>query len=286
MLAGFLLALREGVEAVLIVSMVLGMLKKLGRSDRAWLVWVGVGAATAISLSIAMGLSIIGAEFEGATEQIFEALTMLFAAAVLTWMIFWMQKQGRQIQGGLETEVKAALSSGQKLALFSVAFLAVLREGVELALFLTAVNFSSAAVGGESPILGWLGGILGLIAAITIWWLMYESALKLNLRRFFQFTSIVLIFFAAGLVGHALGEFNELGWIPPVIEHVYDLNHLVPETTLFGQFLKALFGYNANPALTEMLAYIAYFGIVLGLLRFFSRKPMGHTVAAKPERAP
>jgi high-affinity iron transporter len=279
MFAGFLLALREGIEAVLIVSIVLGMLKKMGRSDRAWLVWFGVGSAAAISVIAAILLNVIGAEFEGAAEQAFEAFTMLFAAAVLTWMIFWMQKQGRQIQQGLEADVRAALSGGQTAALFSVAFLAVLREGIELALFLTAVNFSSPAVGREAPILGWLGGVFGLIAAIVIGWLMYESAIKLNLRRFFQFTSIVLIFFAAGLVGHAVGELNELGWIPPMIEHVYDLNHLVPETTLFGQFLKALFGYNANPSLTEMLAYVGYFVVVLGLVRYFNRKPVEKSAA-------
>jgi len=174
--------------------------------------------------------------------------------------------------------VREALTGGQTVALFSVAFFAVLREGIELALFLTAVNFSSPTVG-EAPILGWLGGVLGLIAAIVIGWLMYESAIKLNLRRFFQFTSIVLIFFAAGLVGHAVGEFNELGWIPPAIEQVYTLNHVVPETTLFGQFLRALFGYNANPSLTEMLAYIGYFVVVLGLMRFFKRKPAATATA-------
>ena len=273
MLAGFLLALREGIEAALIISIVLGMLRKMNRSDRAPVVWMGVAGAALLSLAAAILLNVIGAEFEGPAEQVFEAFTMLFAVAVLTWMIFWMQKQGRQVQKGLEAEVREALSGGQTVALFSVAFLAVLREGIELALFLTAVNFSTPMVAGEPPILGWLGGVLGLIAAIVIGWLMYESALKLNLRRFFQLTSIVLIFFAAGLVGHAVGELNELGWLPPVIEHVYDLNHLIPETTLFGQFLKALFGYNASPSLTEMLAYIAYFLAVFGLVRYFDRKP-------------
>ena len=217
MLAGFLLALREGIEAALIISIVLGMLKKMNRYDRAPAVWLGVTGAALLSVAAAIILSIVGAEFEGAAEQAFEGFTMLFAAAVLTWMIFWMQKQGRQIQKGLEADVREALSGGQTVALFSVAFFAVLREGVELALFLTAVNFTAPAVGGEAPILGWLGGVLGLIAAVIIGWLLYESAIKLNLRRFFQFTSIVLILFAAGLVGHAVHEFNELGWIPAVV---------------------------------------------------------------------
>jgi high-affinity iron transporter len=279
MLAGFLLALREGIEAALIISIVLGMLKKMNRQDRAPVVWLGVAGAALLSVATAIALGVAGAELKGAAEQAFEGFTMLLAAAVLTWMIFWMQKQGRQIQKGLEADVREALTGGQTVALFSVAFFAVLREGIELALFLTAVNFSSPTVG-EAPILGWLGGVLGLIAAIVIGWLLYESAIKLNLRRFFQFTSIVLIFFAAGLVGHAVGEFNELGWIPPAIEQVYTLNHVVPETTLFGQFLRALFGYNANPSLTEMLAYIGYFVVVLGLMRFFNRKPV---VTAKAE---
>jgi high-affinity iron transporter len=272
--------LREGIEAALIISIVLGMLKKMQRSDRARVVWLGVAGAALISAGVAIVLNVIGAEFEGAAEQAFEGFTMLFAAAVLTWMIFWMQKQGRQIQKGLEADVREALSGGQTIALFSVAFFAVLREGIELALFLTAVNFSAPLVGSDAPILGWLGGILGLMAAAIIGWLMYESAIKLNLRRFFQYTSIVLILFAAGLVGYAVHEFNELGWIPSVVEHVYDLNHLVPETTLFGQFLKALFGYNANPSLTEMLAYIGYFLVVFGLLRYFNRKSTADARAA------
>jgi high-affinity iron transporter len=280
MLAGFLLALREGIEAALIISIVLGMLKKMNRYDRAPLVWLGVAGAALLSVAGAILLNVIGAEFVGAAEQVFEGLTMLFAAAVLTWMIFWMQKQGRQIQKGLEADVRKALSGGQTVALFSVAFFAVLREGIELALFLTAVNFSSPTVGGEAAILGWLGGVLGLIAAAIIGWLLYESAIKLNLRRFFQFTSVVLILFAAGLVGHAVHEFNELGWIPSVVEHVYDINPIVSETTTAGEFLKALFGYNANPSLTEMLAYIGYFVVVFGLLWYFNRKPAEQPAAA------
>jgi len=279
MLAGFLLALREGIEAALIISLVLGMLKKMNRSDRAWLVWLGVGLAAATSVAVAIGLNLIGAEFDGPGEQAFEAFTMLFAAAVLTWMIFWMQKQGRRTQLGLEADVRQALSGGQKAALFSVAYLAVLREGVELALFLTAVNFSTALVAGEAPIMGWLGGVLGLIAAMIIGWLMYESAIKMNLRRFFQFTSIILVFFAAGLVGHAVHELNELGWIPPVIEHVYDLAPLLPESSTVGEFMKALFGYTASPSLTEMLAYVGYFVVVLGLLRYLDRKPAQQAAA-------
>jgi high-affinity iron transporter len=280
MLAGFLLALREGIEAALVVGIVLGVLKRMNRMDRARRVWLGVILASVISLIVALILNLLNAEFEGPSEQAFEGLTMLAAAGVLTWMIFWMQKQGRSIQTGLESNVKSALSRGQDWALFSIAFFAVVREGVELALFLTAVNFSEPVAGVEAPILGWLGGLLGLIAAIIIGWLMFDTSLKLNLRRFFQLTSIVLIVFAAGLVGHAIHEFNELGWIPAVVDQLYNFNMVIPESTVFGQFLKALFGYNANPSLTESIGYVGYFIVTYLAARRIDRRPVPATTSA------
>jgi high-affinity iron transporter len=274
MLAGFLLALREGIEAALVVGIVLGVLKKTNHMDRAPKVWLGAGLATVISLIAAIGLNVLGAEFEGPGEQAFEGITLLLAASVLTWMIFWMQRQGRQVQIGLEADVKGALSRGHDWALFSIAFFAVVREGIELALFLTAVNFSAPAAGVEAPILGWLGGLLGLIATAVIGWLMFDTTVKLNLRRFFQLTSMVLIVFAAGLIGHAIGEFNELGWFPSIVNPLYDFSHVLPESALVGQFLRALFGYSASPSLTETIGYVAYFVVVFGLMRWFRRRPM------------
>jgi len=280
MLAGFLLALREGIEAALVVGIVLGVLKKTNHMDRAPKVWLGAGLAAAISLVAAILLNLIGAEFEGSGEQAFEGITMLLAASVLTWMIFWMQKQGRQIQLGLEADVKGALSRGRDWALFSIAFFAVAREGVELALFLTAVNFSAPAAGIEAPILGWLGGLLGLIAAAIVGWLMFDTTAKLNLRRFFQLTSIVLIVFAAGLIGHAIGEFNELGWLPSIVNPLYDFSHVLPESAVVGQFLRALFGYAASPSLTETIGYVAYFVVVFGLIRWVSRRPLARATTS------
>lgn len=273
MLPSFLLALREGIEAALIVGIVLGVLKKMNRLDRAVRVWLGVGAAAVVSALGALALSLAGAEFEGAAEQVFEGLTMLAAAGVLTWMIFWMQKQGRQIQAGLEADVRTALTRGQDWALFSLAFFAVVREGLELVLFLTATNFTTPAEGVSAPILGWLGGVLGLVAAVIVGWLLFDTTAKLNLRRFFQLTSVLLIIFAAGLFAHAIHEFNELGWIPPVVEHVYDINPIIPETTLLGQFMKALFGYNGNPSLSETVSYLGYFVVIYFLRRWFDRRP-------------
>ena len=275
MLAGFLLALREGIEAALIIGIVLGMLRKMNRMDRAGMVWLGVGVASVLSIGVAIALNVLGAEFEGPAEQAFEGLMMLFAAAVLTWMIFWMQKQGRETQRSLEADVRNALAPGARWALFLVAFLAVAREGIELALFLTAVNFAEPGLtaGAEAPILGWLGGLLGLSAAIIIGWLTFESALKLNMRRFFQFTSIVLVVFAAGLVGHAIGELNELGWVPALVAPLYDVNGFISEASVVGKFMKALFGYIASPSLSQTIGYVGYFAVVLGVMRVLAARP-------------
>ncbi len=260
MIASFLLALREGLEAALIVGLTIGVLTKMKRREQTPAVWAGVGAATAVSLIVALALNWAGAAFEGRAEEIFEGITMFLASAVLTWMIFWMARQGRQVQAGLQADVKIALARGGRWGLFAIAFFAVVREGIETALFLTAAAMTSSA----QQVL--IGGLAGLAAAAVLGWVLFATAVRLNVRRFFQVTSILLILFAAGLMAHGIHEFNEAGLIPSVIEHVWDMNHILDENSAVGVTLKALFGYNGNPSLTEILGYIGYFAaIFLGL---------------------
>ncbi|MGB2774191.1 MAG: FTR1 family protein [Anaerolineae bacterium] len=266
MLPAFLLALREGLEAALIVGIVLGALRKLGHSRQQGSVWQGVVAAVAVSLVAALLLYAVGLELEGAAEQIFEGVTMLLAAGILTWMIFWMQTQGRRINRELETGVRQAVSGmgGNKghWALFSVAFIAVLREGIETALFLTATTFTA---GGQATL---LGALLGLSAAAALGYILFATTRQLNVKRFFQVTSVLLILFAAGLVAHSIHEFNEVGWIPAVVEHLWDTNGLLDENSGLGLILKALFGYNGNPSLTEVLGYVVYWAaLIFGVRR-------------------
>ena len=261
MLPSFLLALREGLEAALIIGIVLGALRKMGRADMAPAVWRGAASAAVVSLVAAVTLTAFGLSLEGAAEQIFEGVAMLLAAGVLTWMIFWMHKQARHIKDNLERDVRRATLSSGRGALFGLAFLAVVREGIELALFLTAAAFTS---GTQNTI---AGSLLGLAAAALLGWSLFVSTMRLDLRQFFQVTGAVLLLFAAGLVGHGVHEFNEVGWIPAVIDHVWDLNPVLDETSTVGIMLKALLGYNGNPALTEVVAYLAYVGTVLLTLR-------------------
>jgi len=266
MLPSFLLSLREGLEAALIIGILLGALRKVNRPDLKSAVWAGTAAALLVSLAAGGALAALGFSLEGQVEYVFEGITMLLAAALLTWMIFWMNRQGRFLRAEMEGKVRqAAASAASRGALFGLAFLAVVREGIELALFLTAAAF--ALQGGAI----WVGAVLGLGAAVLLGYLVFSTTRRLDLRRFFQVTGVLLLLFAAGLVAHGVHEFNEAGWIPAVIEHVWDINPYLNEKSAPGEILKALFGYNGNPSLTEVLAYLAYLGAAAAGIRWQNR---------------
>lgn len=254
MLASLLLSLREGLEAALIIGIVLGVLVKLNRFDLKRPVWMGAGMAVVASLAAAFLLNLLGMKFEGRAEEIFEGIAMLLAAGVLTWMIFWMQNAAGNLKHEIEERTRGAVSSQGASALFALAFLAVFREGIELALFLLAVQQTA------SPLQTLVGAFLGLASAVVLGWLLFNSTRGLSLRGFFQVTNVLLIIFAAGLVGLGVHEFNEAGIIPSLIENVWDINHILSDKGEIGLLLKALMGYNGNPSLTEVIAYLLYLG--------------------------
>jgi high-affinity iron transporter len=264
MLPSYLLSLREGLEAALIIGIVLGALQKIRRTDLAPALWLGTLSAVGVSVLAAVLLTMLGMSFEGKAEQIYEGITMLFAAGILTWMIFWMNSQAKNIKSELEEGVsKAAVSTGRR-AIFWLAFVAVVREGVELALFITAAFFAGSNDNiMANTILTLTGVVLGLGTSILLGWSLLAATARLNLKRFFQVTGYLLILFAAGLVAHGIHEFNEAGWIPNIIEHVWNANSIVDETSVFGELLKTLFGYNGNPSLTEIIGYLAYLASVM-----------------------
>jgi len=259
MLAAALITFREGLEAALIVGIVLGMLHKLGHTDRSRPVWAGVLVAVVVSIAAGLALNVLGVAFEGRGEQVFEGVAMLLAAGVLTWMIFWMQRQGRHTQAELESDVRRAVTTESTWALFGLAFVAVVREGIETALFLTPATF------GTTPVQTLVGGALGLAGAVVLGWLMFAAGRRLNVSAFFRVTSVLLILFAAGLVAQGVHEFQEAALLPTLVEHVWNINPILDEGNGFGAFLKALFGYNSSPSLLEVLAYGAYL-IVVGIV--------------------
>ncbi|HSB89315.1 MAG TPA: FTR1 family protein [Anaerolineales bacterium] len=252
MLPAYLLALREGLEAALVIGLTFGVLNRMRRADLRRQVWLGAGMAAVMSAGAAVSLQAIGVRLEGRFEQVFEGLTMLTAAGLLTWMILWMRSQARRLQEGLEDEVRRAAQAGTARAVFTLAMLAVLREGVELALFLTATTYQTNAAA------TWTGGLLGLATALALGWIVYGTSVRLDMRAFFQATGLLLLLFAAGLVAHSVHEFNELGWIPPILDPIWNLSGILQEDSVVGSLLKSLFGYNANPSLTEALAYVVY----------------------------
>jgi high-affinity iron transporter len=259
MLPSYILSLREGLEAALVIGIVLSSLRQMRRQDMTSAVWAGAGSAALLSLLLAILLTRLGLELKDPTEAIFEGITMLLAAGILTWMIFWMTQRARNMKAELESSVQSASRTG-KWSLFGLAFIAVLREGVELALFLTAATFSSTAY---QTI---LGTFLGLGTAILLGWSFFATTVRLDLRRFFQVTGLLLILFSAGLVARGVSELVQVGWVPALIEHVWNLGGLVSTESVLGQTLGALFGYSANPSLMQVLAYAGYFvAVLLGL---------------------
>jgi high-affinity iron transporter len=199
----FVITLREGFEAALIVGLILAYLAKTGQRQQATAVWWGVAAAALTSVAIGATLFLSVGELEGTSEMVYEGATMIFAAALVTWMAFWMRKQAATIGSHLREQVSESLRTGGAIGLATVAFIAVAREGLETALFLFASTENSG------PVLAVAGGVLGLVAAVGLGVAFYRGALKLDLSKFFTATSVLVIAFAAYLVYGGIHEFSQ-----------------------------------------------------------------------------
>lgn len=269
--AAFVIALREGIEAALIVSIVLAYLKQLGRSDRSHLVWWGTGLAVALSAIVGTIIFSVGAEFEGTAEEVFEGLVTLTAVGVLTWMIFWMRRQGARIKSELQQKVDMALTAGG-IALAAIAFFAVLREGVETALFLFAAAEGTAVEGGGVAA-QLLGAMLGLGLAVVLGVLLYRGGIRMNLRTFFKVTGVILVVVAAGLFAYSVHELQEAGWLPFLESPAFDLSATLPDDEGVGAVLRGLLGYNADPGVLEVVAWAAYL-VVVGTLYLRPTQPL------------
>jgi high-affinity iron transporter len=261
--ATFVIALREGLEATLIVSILLAYLRQSGRAERGRLIWWGAVSAVVASIAIGSVIFFVGAEFDGTGEQLFEGLVTLSAVAVLTWMIFWMRRQGGRLRGELHGKVDTALSAGG-FALASLAFFSVLREGVETALFFYAAAKGTAAVGGNE-IAQVVGAALGLAVAAFLGVLLYRGGIRLDLRSFFRVTGVVLVVVAAGLLAFSIHELQEAGVLPVLTATAYDIARVLPDDAGIGAVARSLFGYHATPSWLEVVGWISYLVLVGGL---------------------
>jgi high-affinity iron transporter len=263
--AAFLITLREGIEAALVVSIILAYLNAIGHRERHGTVWWGVLGAVAVSLVAGIVLNAtVGAisETSERTAEIIEGIGSVLAVAVLTWMIFWMRRQARHIKGELQERVDVALASGSNLALGALAFFVVVREGLETVLFLFG-TIREEVVG--STALAYLGAALGLLVAILLGVLIYRGGIRLNLRTFFRVTGALILVVAAGLLAYGIHEFQEVGWITFGTATAFDISGVLSDEGGIGALLRAMFGYNADPTVLELGAWIAYL-VITGFL--------------------
>jgi high-affinity iron transporter len=278
--SGLLTGLREGVEAALIVSIVLAYLVRSGRGDQASRIWLGTGLAVALSLAVGIVLFNTVGSFKEPYEQIFEGTTMLVAAAVVTWMLFWMRRQASSVKGELQAAVDRAVAGGAAWGLALLAFTAVIREGLETSLFLVGQATSNRTEA------AWilLGAFIGLLIAIGLGYGFYHGSRRLNLGSFFRWTGIALVFIAAGLLSHAIHEFIEIGALGsgPWTATAFDVSGVLSHEEGIGAFLRALFGYSATPEILTLVVHVTY---VVAILALYLR-PVRRTPPASQSPAP
>ncbi|HWO73550.1 MAG TPA: FTR1 family protein [Dehalococcoidia bacterium] len=263
MLFSFLILLREGFEVALVLALVLAYLRQTGNRAHFKEVWAGAIAAALVCVGAGAGLELTATSLSGSSQEAFEGITMLGAVAVLTWMVFWMRRQARTIGRDLRRNVDLALTSGSLLALVSLAFMAVLREGLETTLLLFA---GASAERGDSTALFLLGAAGGLAVAAVMGYAVYRGSRVLPLRQFFAVSGVIVLVLAAGLLSNGVAELQESGLISNLGGRPWDTDAIVSQTTTLGKFLHALLGYDSAPTWGQIVLYWSYLG--LGLVAF------------------
>ena len=271
MLESFLVTSRETLEASLVVGIVLAYLNKTNNKSYRKTVYYGVLFGIITSILSAFAFTVFAGGFEGSGEQVFEGVTMLIGTLLLTTMILWMMQQrhiAKEIEGKVERHLMSTQPFLSHMGIFMIIFIAIIREGVETVIFLNAINYASG--------INFLGGTLGIIAAVIVGYLFFMSTKKINLKKLFNISSILLILFAAGLVARSFHEFEEANLVSGIITPLFDISPsansvglypLFHENGMMGSFLKGLFGYNPAPSLLEVIAYVSYLAIIFVLYR-------------------
>ena len=252
MFGNYLIGLREGLEASLVVCILIAYLVKTGRRDRLAPVWTGIAAAVVLSM-------VFGAVLQfGSTQLTFEAQEALggtlsiVAVGLVTWMVFWMRRTARHLKSELHGKLDAAIAMGT-FALVTTAFLAVGREGLETALFIwSAVQ---ATGDGYNPL---IGATLGLLTSVVLGWLFYRGALKINLAKFFTWTGAMLVVVAAGVLAYGVHDLQEAGWLPGLHNQAFDISSTIPKDSWYGTLLKGVFNFQPDPTVFQIVVWVAY----------------------------
>jgi high-affinity iron transporter len=253
MIPTFVITLREGVEASLIIGIIAAFLVREGRRDALRQMWIGVAIAIALCAAVAVILRVVGEDLPERGQEGLETVIGLIAVAAVSYMIIWMRRHARGIKATLEGETASALATGSTMALVAMAFLAVLREGFETSVFLLAAFQDSTDTTAAGA-----GSVLGLVAAVGIGLGLYRGGVRINLSRFFRFTGVVLVFVAAGLLATAAHTAHEAGWINGMQSQAIDLSWLVQPGTISGSLLTGMLGLQPSPTVMEALLYVLY----------------------------
>jgi len=280
MLAPFLIMLREGIEAALIVGIIASYLRQSGRA--AWLptIWIGVFLAIAISFLVGAALEFASAEFPQKAQELFEAAVGLVAVILLTSMVFWMRKAARSIKTALQHSIDDAIATpaGATWALIGMVFFAVAREGLESIFFLLAIFQQSPGPNAA------IGALLGLILSLCLGVAIYYGGVQINLRRFFRWTGVFILFVAAGLLASVLRNLHEAGVWNLLQTRVFDLSDILPVSSLVGTVMSGIFNYHDSPTLGEVLVYVGFLAITLTLFFRSETKVMNAASVAGVQR--
>lgn len=276
MLANFLIGFREGLEASLVVGILIAYLCRTGHRSGLRPLWIGVAAAVIASLIFGGLLSTFANEMADKAEPIFAGVMGVVAVVFVTYMVFWMRRSARSLRGDLEGKLGAAVGMGA-LALGVTAFIAVAREGLETALFLWS-NIATTTGAGALPL---IGALLGLLAALAVEYLLYRSAVRINLAKFFRITGALLIVVAAGVLAGAVGDLQEAQWLPGGASNAFDISAAIPENSWYGVLLKGIIGFRSQMTWLMLAAWVAY---LVPVLAYFIRRT--NTAPARPKQNP
>jgi high-affinity iron transporter len=280
----FVIFLREGIEASMIVAILLAYLDRIGQRKHFRDVFAGVAAALVLIVAGGVAAYFLISQYSGSRVQtIFETITFLLAAAALTYMTFWMQRHSRTMSKDLEARSDAALESHSRWGLGILSFTTVGREGVETMVFTLAIIFASTTKGTSSHPSRWLlvGALAGLAVALVIAFLIYRAGAKINLKRFFQVLGILLMVFAAGLVADSVENLQKLGWLPGGSQHLWSTEHVLSESSAFGDVLHSLLGYASNPTVLQGIVWVLYLAITMTAYFVVAKRSSTPSVRAK-----
>ncbi|MGW1779963.1 iron uptake transporter permease EfeU [Streptomyces sp. NPDC002143] len=260
MFSNYLIGLREGLEASLVVCILIAYLVKTDRRDALKPVWTGIAVAVLLALGFGCVLEFGSQELTFQAQEALGGSLSILAVALVTWMVFWMRRTARHLKAELHGKLDAALAMGTG-ALVATAFLAVGREGLETALFVWA-SVHAAGDGSPRPL---IGVALGLATAVLLGWLFYRGALRINLAKFFTWTGGMLVVVAAGVLAYGVHDLQEADWVPGLTDKAFDISDTIPPDSWYGTLLKGVFNFQPDPTVVQVTVWLLYLVPTLAL---------------------